>query len=44
MQRMKTGARPNPLNSVVPARGLFGFRGEFVRATRVTWDHEHSFL
>jgi GTP-binding protein len=45
MQNMETGADGRTqLEFVVPARGLIGFRGEFVRATRGEGIMSHSFF
>jgi len=45
MQNMETGADGRTqLEFVVPARGLIGFRGEFVRATRGDGIMSHSFF
>ena len=45
MQNMETGSDGRTqLEFVVPARGLIGFRGEFVRATRGEGIMSHSFF
>jgi GTP-binding protein len=45
MQDMQTGANGRTqLEFVVPARGLIGFRGEFIRITRGEGIMNHSFL
>ncbi|MEB3224805.1 MAG: translational GTPase TypA [Synechococcus sp.] len=45
MQDMQTGANGRTqLEFVVPARGLIGFRGEFIRITRGAGIMNHSFL
>ncbi|NQV11571.1 MAG: translational GTPase TypA [Cyanobacteria bacterium] len=45
MQNMETGSDGRTqLEFVVPARGLIGFRGEFVRATRGDGIMSHSFF
>ncbi|HJN36956.1 MAG: translational GTPase TypA [Prochlorococcus sp.] len=45
MQNMETGSdRRTQLEFVVPSRGLIGFRGEFIRATRGEGIMSHSFF
>jgi GTP-binding protein len=45
MQDMQTGANGRTqLEFVIPARGLIGFRGEFIRLTRGEGIMNHSFL
>ena len=45
MQNMETGTdNRTQLEFVVPARGLIGFRGDFIRATRGEGIMSHSFL
>jgi GTP-binding protein len=45
MQNMETGMdNRTQLEFVVPARGLIGFRGDFIRATRGEGIMSHSFL
>jgi GTP-binding protein len=45
MQNMETGADGRTqLEFVVPSRGLIGFRGDFIRATRGEGIMSHSFL
>jgi GTP-binding protein len=44
MKDMQTGAGRTQLEFVIPARGLIGFRGEFVRITRGEGIMNHSFL
>jgi len=44
MQDMRSGAGRSQLEFVIPARGLIGFRGEFMRLTRGEGIMNHSFL
>ena len=44
MKDMQTGAGRTQLEFVIPARGLIGFRGDFVRITRGEGIMNHSFL
>ncbi|MBO9999977.1 MAG: translational GTPase TypA [Cyanobacteria bacterium SID2] len=44
MQDMRMGSGRSQLEFVVPARGLIGFRGEFMRLTRGDGIMNHSFL
>jgi GTP-binding protein len=44
MKDMQTGAGRTQLEFVIPARGLIGFRGDFVRITRGEGVMNHSFL
>ncbi|MEO0013686.1 MAG: hypothetical protein RLZZ535_2075 [Cyanobacteriota bacterium] len=44
MKDMQTGAGRTQLEFVIPARGLLGFRGDFVRITRGEGIMNHSFL
>ena len=44
MQDMQMGAGRSQLEFVIPARGLIGFRGEFMRLTRGDGIMNHSFL
>ncbi|MCS6960049.1 MAG: translational GTPase TypA [Pseudanabaenaceae cyanobacterium SKYGB_i_bin29] len=44
MQNMQVGNGRTQLDYVIPARGLIGFRGEFMRATRGEGIMNHSFL
>ena len=45
MQNMETGSdKRTQLEFVVPSRGLIGFRGEFIRATRGEGIMSHSFF
>jgi GTP-binding protein len=44
MQNMEVGTGRTQLEFVVPARGLIGFRGEFIRITRGEGIMNHSFL
>ena len=44
MKDMQTGGGRTQLEFVIPARGLIGFRGDFVRITRGEGIMNHSFL
>jgi GTP-binding protein len=44
MQDMQAGAGRTQLEFVIPARGLIGFRGDFIRLTRGEGIMNHSFL
>jgi GTP-binding protein len=44
MQDMRVGSGRTQLEFVIPARGLIGFRGEFMRLTRGEGIMNHSFL
>jgi GTP-binding protein len=44
MQDMQTGSGRTQLEFVIPARGLIGFRGEFIRLSRGEGIMNHSFL
>jgi len=44
MQDMQTGGGRTQLEFVIPARGLIGFRGEFIRLSRGEGIMNHSFL
>ncbi len=44
MQDMRVGTGRTQLEFVIPARGLIGFRGEFMRLTRGEGIMNHSFL
>jgi len=44
MQDMQIGSGRSQLEFVIPARGLIGFRGEFMRLTRGDGIMNHSFL
>ena len=44
MQDMRVGGNRTLLEFVIPARGLIGFRGEFMRLTRGEGIMNHSFL
>lgn len=44
MQDMQTGNGRTQLEFVIPARGLIGFRGEFIRLSRGEGIMNHSFL
>ncbi|MFN3361265.1 MAG: translational GTPase TypA [Pseudanabaenaceae cyanobacterium] len=44
MQNMQVGSGRTQLDYVIPARGLIGFRGEFMRLTRGEGIMNHSFL
>jgi GTP-binding protein len=44
MQDMQAGSGRTQLEFVIPARGLIGFRGEFIRLTRGEGIMNHSFL
>ena len=44
MQDMQTSVGRTQLEFVIPARGLIGFRGEFIRITRGEGIMNHSFL
>jgi len=44
MQNMQVGNGRTQLDYIIPARGLIGFRGEFMRATKGEGIMNHSFL
>lgn len=44
MQNMQVGSGRTQLEYTIPARGLIGFRGEFMRATKGEGIMSHSFL
>lgn len=44
MQDMQTGKGRTQLEFIIPARGLIGFRGDFIRLTRGEGIMNHSFL